>query len=891
MLNYFNEFSESYRAGNFLKAELSLRAILELPIDEYVKCSTYSNLGSICIVLGRFDEALDYFGKAEILNPEGNDGKYLLAGIFINKAIIYRNRRSFANAKEYFEKGIRLYNDVISINEQYLRPLATAYYNFGIYYFTVGEYQISLDYYRKSIEIKQKLRMPVYLELMNSAKAYAGMNEVKMADRYFKEGLARMIAEQGKDNFRLVDFSFGYAQFLQATGNHELALENYRNGLRISLQSFGIKNTITSLAYKNLGDYYEKIPDYDSSLFYYQKSLISVVEDFNDKDVYKNPKIDSSILDIRLLDNLKAKASAFERKALQEKDVPMKVKDLNASLNTIELSLDLIEIIKNNFPSEESQLYLADNEKETYMSAIRISSELYSITGDKDFPGRMFSIAQKAKASILRNRVRQNDILYSASIPDSLRQKQRNLSIAVASYNKNLRDEVTKKDHDNSKIGFWKDQLFILNREKEDIDRKIAAMFPQYIDLVRRMEPVTYDEIRTRLKKDETVIDYILSNEYTGGYRQLYVFIISKKGLQFISMSLDKEFKTNALLLRNITDPSLEEGRVSRFHNFSTAMHYMYNNLFFPIEKMIDGKRLIIIPDEEIAWLPFETFLKKLPADDAYDFENQDFLIRHYSFSYGYAASLLSKLPSPGVRKPEVLSFSPSYGMNNPSIDSLEGAMNEIREIDKIFKGRAFIREDATKENFRNGMLNPAVLHLAMHSISDSINSLYSYLLFSPSKNDENSRLYNYEISLSRVNTPMIVLSSCNSGTGTLFSGEGLMSLARSFILAGARSVVRTAWEVNDESGSAIITGFYYYLSKGKRKDDALRLAKLNFIRNSPPAYSDPYYWAAYEVLGDNEPIVDKKTKIVTIVTISVLLVAGICIYLRRRNIFSDRSI
>ncbi len=75
----------------------------------------------------------------------------------------------------------------------------------------------------------------------------------------------------------------------------------------------------------------------------------------------------------------------------------------------------------------------------------------------------------------------------------------------------------------------------------------------------------------------------------------------------------------------------------------------------------------------------------------------------------------------------------------------------------------------------------------------------------------DDGKLYNYEISLSRLRSPMVVLSACNSGTGTLYHGEGLMSLARGFILAGASSVIRTAWEVNDEVSADIISRFYQF--------------------------------------------------------------------------------
>ena len=126
----------------------------------------------------------------------------------------------------------------------------------------------------------------------------------------------------------------------------------------------------------------------------------------------------------------------------------------------------------------------------------------------------------------------------------------------------------------------------------------------------------------------------------------------------------------------------------------------------------------------------------------------------------------------------------------------------------------------ATKENFKTVLQGQDILHLAMHSMSDSVNSKYSYLMFDTHNlNQEEGKLYNYEISLTRIKSPMVVLSACNSGSGTLYFGEGLMSLARGFTLAGASSVIKTAWDINDESSAAIMTNFYYFPVKGKRKE------------------------------------------------------------------------
>jgi CHAT domain-containing protein len=153
------------------------------------------------------------------------------------------------------------------------------------------------------------------------------------------------------------------------------------------------------------------------------------------------------------------------------------------------------------------------------------------------------------------------------------------------------------------------------------------------------------------------------------------------------------------------------------------------------------------------------------------------------------------------------------------------------------------------------------------------------------------SKLYNYEISLARIQSPMVVLSACNSGTGTLYYGEGLMSLARGFTLAGASSVIKTTWDINDEVSAAIMTRFYFHLSKGNEKNEAMRLAKLEYLKSSSPAFKNPYYWAAYEVLGDNEPVTRNLVVYVIIIGLIIIISGGMVLfYFKRRRIVSDRS-
>jgi CHAT domain-containing protein len=132
------------------------------------------------------------------------------------------------------------------------------------------------------------------------------------------------------------------------------------------------------------------------------------------------------------------------------------------------------------------------------------------------------------------------------------------------------------------------------------------------------------------------------------------------------------------------------------------------------------------------------------------------------------------------------------------------------------------------------------------------------------------------------INSPMVVLSACNTGNGKLYSGEGLMSLARNFVMAGVPSVIETLWPVEDVAGSKIMGSFYKYLAQGMPKNTALRQAKLDYISTTSPSFVNPRFWAAYTLVGDVSAIkrIWWKDPLIIISLLSFLLIiAAILIY------------
>ena len=100
------------------------------------------------------------------------------------------------------------------------------------------------------------------------------------------------------------------------------------------------------------------------------------------------------------------------------------------------------------------------------------------------------------------------------------------------------------------------------------------------------------------------------------------------------------------------------------------------------------------------------------------------------------------------------------------------------------------------------------------------------------------------------------VLSACETGFGEFEQGEGVVSLARSFMYAGVPSLLVSLWQVNDASTANIMKSFYHNLARNMDKASALRQAKLSYIKKAKGIYTHPAFWSPFIQLGDSSPVV-----------------------------------
>lgn len=188
----------------------------------------------------------------------------------------------------------------------------------------------------------------------------------------------------------------------------------------------------------------------------------------------------------------------------------------------------------------------------------------------------------------------------------------------------------------------------------------------------------------------------------------------------------------------------------------------------------------------------------------------------------------------------------------------------------RIIKG-----PDAHKNDVTQLIPNSDIIHFATHAKTyNQKDNALSFVAFTNTSNDpESSRLYLNEIKNLTLDAEMIVLSACESGLGQKVSGE-VTSIARSFMVSGAKSVISTLWTINDQSSSIIMDNYYRYLNQGIDKGQSMRKAKIDYIATVDPEYSHPYYWAAMKVQGNNSPLVKKsngRIKIGSLIFVSIL--------------------
>ena len=315
-----------------------------------------------------------------------------------------------------------------------------------------------------------------------------------------------------------------------------------------------------------------------------------------------------------------------------------------------------------------------------------------------------------------------------------------------------------------------------------------------------------------------------------------------------------------------------------------------------------DAAHLLVVPDGALGEIPFELL----------DAGTGSPIIERFDVSYLPSAAVLlrdspgpSRFWAPPWRR-QLVSFaapvihSASHGaamelggaeLSNP----LPASAEEARAIARTCHGRAqlFLGKANLKRRLVEGAATGvSLLHLATHAVADMASAERSRILFSPDREqDGGDYLFLKEVyDLDLRGVDLATLSACETERGKLVPGEGPSAFSRALLSAGARAAVTTLWRVADEPARDLMAQLYFELNRGKPKAEALRLAKLRFLR-SGTALRHPRYWAAFILTGDGlSPIPQVLSWSTLLGVVGVLLMGGVVAAILVRKATASRS-
>jgi len=795
-----------------------------------------NNLGMIALKQGKLTEAEPFMTEALDIIQETKGKEDIEYGKMEgNLADVYSKLKQYKKADKHFEHTVAVHKKQLGENHlAYARVLG----NYATLFFDQKMYKKAMPRYQEVLAIVERNYGSVHVEYANA------LNNITSIEH--------------------------------RRGNYELAKESSKKTLGIYQKVLPAKHPQIAKSSFNLAEVYTQLNQFDTALTYYNQAIqilcmdcdsteITEIEQLVDKSYSSNSKI---------LRALELMANMFQYKYT----ITRNEEDLKASYQALQVAIQINENVRNSFTGEQDKLRSL-REMSNLVSTV-IYTGLEFETSQDLYLANAFNYAEQNKSMLLLDAIKGERANVLGNLPDSLIQKERELQKRKEDLQRAQLKPVSTEEK--------KALTGELNELTLTIDaflKEIKQTYPKYYALRYENILAKAKEIQDLLDDKSLLLEYFVSDTIT------YLFVLSNQTLEIYPIPFDKEKMGTEIkaFRKSLSNYHFIHQEPKKAYQLFTQKASLFYNKF--LKEGLAGKaveNLIIITDGELGHLPFETFLTTLAPQSSQSFRTLNYLVRDYNISYSYSSTLWKenrmKPQEKKLATGEILGIASAY----PAIDEdilrlrspksarlrqelkeLPAAQEEVAALSKFFEGEFLYRpkvlgSEKEKEEviltneayFKKNASRFKIIHLAMHGILNSSAPMMSALAFTENGDSlEDNFLYAYEISQMELNANLVVLSACETGLGKFEQGEGVISLARSFMYAGVPSLVVSLWQVNDYSTALIMQQFYRYLSEGMPKNEALRQAKLDYIQKTKGAAVHPAYWSPFIQLGDSRPI------------------------------------
>lgn len=809
---------------------------------------------------GEYNEAISYINEA--INLERSkptlttrDSSFI-SSYFHILGTYYNEKGDYVRALDYFLERAEPMRPNAQFND------VSKSYNIGSVLLRLGNYEESIRYSRRSLELNERKGPRKSLRsraraLSNLASAYRSLGEYDTAIYHCQQALA---VPRNPMTF-LPWTTIGRIHLAQS--EPVLALDALQKALDIytnkSTKSYAFFKTDI---YRFLGDAHQLNEAADSALLYYQKAIVANHPVFRDStNHFNNPVLDIAYDPLNFLETLEGKAGALASLADERQYA-------ETAIATYTLAFDWLDTLNTEYRTEASQLDWSKRYYSLSEAAVSFAYDRYVQTKDEMYLKAAFAFMERSKNGILREQLRAAEGMSYGGVPDSLTRKESDILIDLAYYQRAQRKALLEGDETRGSAfsGF----LASARLELADLRDRMNTDYPRYQEFREKRVTKTYEEIQANLL---TTNDAFLS--YLMGQDRSFVFVLGKKQADILELAAADSINGAVEEWRSLTFDLKQFQRNARaaVKDYNRVSHDLFQLVMTAALASLPDEvsNLLVVPDGALHAVPFSV-LTSGETDAGNDFGKLPYVLNDYRVQYAYSADL--QLESKGRNKDlrttsKCLAFAPSYGAGEegePKISQrnaagpLAGTAEELKAIEKWLRGEFVIGERATEARFVELAPDYGVLHLAMHGVADREDPSFNHLVFAHTEpaagaaSDE-YLLYHEEIANLPLSARLAVLSACETGVGRYELGEGLYSLARSFFSAGVPSVIMSLWRADDRATSEMMPLFYKRLAAGEKKDAALIDAQKEYLTSADLEFRHPYYWAAFVGLGDTTPI------------------------------------
>jgi len=529
---------------------------------------------------------------------------------------------------------------------------------------------------------------------------------------------------------------------------------------------------------------------------------------------------------------------------------------------------DYLRQIKDIFPS------LSEKEKGAFYAKIKPVFDsyqdfcvdyLYAYPDQKDRMLKSLYDLQLSTKAILFNASNKVRARILASNDEGLKNLYAEWTAAKESivryYNSSLEERAQQKI-----------DLTSLESKANDLEKKLSVLSVDFKSQTDKENP-SWEEVQRGIQDHEAAIEILR-------IKKRYV----KDSIYYLGLVIRKSAGAPEMFVWPMGKGL--EGRNFKYHRntikFKVTDTLSYRNYFLPLQK--------VLGDISTLYISCDGVFNKVNFNSLYNAKRKNFVIDDFTIkqlsstreivihnagqtarpiAYLFGAADFSfgqpdQVVASGKRNGSALGF---QGEDIPFLPATEQEVDGINTLlaNSQWETHPFKKVEATEANLKK-TTNPRLIHIATHGFflsdveissddEDIGNPLFrSGLLLAGaaldrtvSKQEEDGVLTAYEaMNLNLDQTDLVVMSACETGLGEVRNGEGVYGLQRSFMVAGAKNVLMSLWQVDDKATQQLMNTFYKFWADGLDKHKAFREAQLKMKEQ----YSSPFYWGAFVIVG-----------------------------------------